>query len=125
MAKIIVQPDCGNAPRKLFLKELNIAFANGDMLYVSALIPDDIRWTLVGKRDIFDKEDYLKTLRKHTFWNVRELIIDTIITHGADASVSGQFVNGDGSAFSFCDVYRFKGASGSTLYSIISFVIKL
>ena len=37
---INVQPDCGNAPRKLFLKDLNVALANGDIEFFTKNIQD-------------------------------------------------------------------------------------
>ena len=124
MAKIQIQPDCGNAPRKLFLKDLNIAFANGDSEYLTDIVPEGINWVITGQKNITGKENYLKELKRHKFWKVKRLIIDTIITHGPDAAVSGQITTPDNLKFSFCDIYRFKGAGGTTINSITTFMIK-
>ena len=59
-----------------------------------------------------------------TFWKVNELIIDTIITYGPDASVSGHIITTNNLMFAFCDFYRFKGAGGITIKGITTFLIK-
>ena len=125
MAKITVQPDCGNAPRKLFLKDFNSALANGDIDFITANISEKINWEIIGQSSVTGKEDYLKALPRHQLWEVKELVINTIITHGPDASVSGEITTADKSKFAFCDVYKFKGAGGTTLNSIRTFIVKL
>lgn len=124
MAKIQIQPDCGNAPRKLFLKELNIAFAKGDLDLIKDAIPDHINWDIVGQKSVTGKDGYLNALKGYKLWKVKELIVDTIITHGSDASVSGQIIASDKSIYKFCDIYRFKGAGGTSINSITTFLIK-
>ena len=124
MAKIQIQPDCGNAPRKLFLKELHIALAEGDLDFIKDAIPEQINWEIVGQKSISGKDDYLKALKGYKLWKAKELIVDTIITHGPDASVSGEVIASDKSTYKFCDIYRFKGAGGTTINAITSFLIK-
>lgn len=125
MAKINIQPDCGNSPRKLFLKDLNVALANGDIEFITKNIQDDITWEIVGHLRLNGKENYLKAIKGHKLWKVKELTIDTIITHGPDASVSGQIIAADNSTFAFCDIYRFKGAGGTIINSIKTFLVSL
>jgi hypothetical protein len=48
--------------------------------------------------------------------------VDAIITHGPDASVGGKIVASDNSKLAFCDICRFKGAGGTTIKSISTFV---
>jgi len=64
-------------------------------------------------------------LNKHSLWNVKSLIIDTIITHGPDVCVSGTVTTSGNKFFMFCDIYRFKGAGGSIISDITSFIIEL
>jgi len=33
MVEIVVKEDCGNSPEKLFLKQLNFAFVEGDLAF--------------------------------------------------------------------------------------------
>ena len=124
MAKINVQPDCGNAPKKLFLKELNVSLANGDTEFFTKNIQERITWEIVGHLQVIGKENYFKAITGHKLWKIKELTIETIITHGPDASVSGQFISADNSIFSFCDIFRFNGAGGTTINSIKTFLIQ-
>jgi len=87
--RILIQPDCGNSPRKGFLKDFNVALATGNIDYIDKVIQDKIEWKIIGQFEIHGKKDYLIHLYKHCLWNVKSLTIDTIITHGPDACVSG------------------------------------
>lgn len=124
MASIHIQPDCGNSPRKLFLKDLNIAFVNGDIAYITRNIPSEITWQIVGQKSLKNKKSYLDELERNGIWKAKELTIDTIITHGPDASVSGKITATDNRKFSFCDIYRFRGAGGTIIKSIKTFIIE-
>lgn len=124
MGKISIQTDCGNSPRKLFLKDLNVALANGDKDFLTNNIPQKIKWEISGKKKVSGQEDYIKTVLHHKLWKAKELVIDTMITHGPDASVSGTVISADNSEYAFCDIYRFKGAGGTIINSITTFLIK-
>lgn len=69
-----------------------------------------------------EKKNYLNELENNKIWKVKELTLDALITHGPDASVSGHIIAMDNSAFSFCDVYRFKNAGGTTIFMAPSFL---
>jgi hypothetical protein len=101
-----------------------VAFANGDMDFFQELIPDKIIWEIAGEQQISDKVSFLKALKDRQLWKVKELVVESIITHGPEASVSGQVVAKDKSVYKFCHVYRFTRASGVTINSITTFVIK-
>lgn len=51
MTKLTIHADCGNAPEKLLLRNLNIAFAQGDVEGILGHFSDDIRWQIVGEAD--------------------------------------------------------------------------
>ena len=123
MLKVEIRPDCGNAPRKIFLKELYTAIANGDLNFLDKNISEDIYWEILGKKIIIGKENYLKEIKGHKLWQPKNLIIDTIITHGRDASLNGKIIGPDKLKFSFCDIYKFKGAGGKMISSILTFII--
>lgn len=57
MTKITVIPDCGNAPKKEFLKDFNIAFATGEADFIIQHVSDNIVWSIYGDKDIIGKED--------------------------------------------------------------------
>ena len=124
MVKVTVEADCGNAPRKEFLKQFHIALANSDSNFVIENITDDIHWEIVGNHAITNKEEFGKRILDSPFWNVKELVIDAIITHGNEASVNGTVVTSDDLKFAFCNVYKFKGFKGTLLKSIQTYLIE-
>src|SRR5690554_3623379 len=100
MAKITVEVNCGNAPKKEFLKNFHTAIANGDINFVAANISDTFNWEIIGNNTITNKEQFVEAIQEHRLWNVKELIVDAIITHGNDASVNGRVVTADDLIFS-------------------------
>jgi hypothetical protein len=124
MANIQIQPDCGNAPRKLFLKELLIAIAEGNVKHLQNVIPEHIHWEIVGRKQVTGQQQFFKELKGHALFKAKELIVDAIITHGYDASVSGKITTANKATYKFCDVFRFKGATGAVISSITTFLIE-
>ena len=55
MTKITVSADCGNAPKKGFLKEINIAFAKGNLDFLTESVTDKIVWNIIGNKKIEGK----------------------------------------------------------------------
>lgn len=48
--KVVCHADCGNAPRKILLKELNIAFAIHNLKFILDHTIDDLHWNRVGNK---------------------------------------------------------------------------
>jgi hypothetical protein len=122
MAKINIETDCGNSPRKLFLSKFNAAIGNCDKDFISNHVLDSIIWEISGLGNICGKEAYLTSLEKSAIWNAEELCIESIITHGRDAAVSGRIIHNQNKHFLFCDIYRFSSAGSSQIKNIRSFV---
>src|SRR4051812_3535537 len=55
MVKVNVQPDCGNAPKKIFLRDFMIAFANNDVSFILDSLADDAVWDVVGETTVNGK----------------------------------------------------------------------
>ncbi len=124
MAKITVKADCGNSPRKEFLKQFHTAMAEGDWSFVADNLSDSIRWEWVGSQVLEGKEAVEEQLAKSPLWQVKELVVDAIITHGNEASANGRVVTAAGKTFAFCNVYKFKGFKGTILHAIQTYLIK-
>src|SRR5690606_11069170 len=124
MVKVTVEAYCRNAPRKEFRKQFRIALANSDSNFVIENIIDNIHWEIVGNHTITNKEEFEKRILDSPLWNVKELVIDAIITHGNEASANGTVVTSDDLKFAFCNVYKFKGFKGTLLKSIQTYLIE-
>src|SRR5690625_1122222 len=89
--KIIVncKVDCGNAPKKKLLKDVNVAFVYGDRKFLKSCVTDDFLWDIVGDRKIQGENECEQMLLRLISERIVKLTLDTIITHGKVASVNG------------------------------------
>lgn len=125
MTKIVSSPNCGNSPKMEFLKEFNIAFAKGNIEYITENVADEIDWNIIGNRKIEGKEKFIKELEKMKSEKATELIIDQILSHGKEGATNGIMKMENGKKYAFSDFYKFKGAKGAVIKSITSYVIEI
>lgn len=125
MTKITVKPDCGNAPKKELLKQLNIAFAKGNSDFLTEVVSDDIEWDIIGDQKISGKEQFTGKLETLKSEKVSELILDRILTHGKEGAANGIIKMQNGNEYGFSDFYEFTGAKGAKVKSITSYVVKI
>lgn len=126
MVRVVGGQDCGNAPKKLLLRDFNVAFANSDIEALLENVSDDIRWTMVGSAEVVGKEAFETTLREMSGPDVVELVLHHIITHGNVGSANGILRFEDGKAYGFCDVYRFSShAKDAKIKEMSSYVIEI
>ncbi len=125
MTKIILQTDCGNSPKREFLKDLTIAFAKYDLKFISSSLSDDVQWTLIGDQKVEGKVAFLKSLKEMQDVKTAELQIQHISTHGKEGAINGEMILENGQKYAFCDVYEFTNTRGTMVKSIDSYVIEL
>lgn len=123
MTKIISSPNCGNSPKMEFLKEFNIAFARGDVAFISDSVTDDIIWNIIGDKKIEGKERFAVELEKMKSKKVSELVLEQILSHGKEGAANGIMKMQDGKEYAFSDFYVFQGAKGTKIKSMTSYVI--
>ncbi len=125
MVTITVHEDCGNAPKKLFLKDFLVASVSNDSAFVARNTTDDIRWNLVGSRCISGKQNVLTELQHLRSDEVTELVINTIVTHGYNGAADGSLKFKGGKVVAFCDFYQFRASTNNapiktiTTYAIV------
>lgn len=119
--------DCGNAPKKQWLKSFNEAFATGDTTYILDQVADDVTWRIIGESyTIQGKTAFAEELKAMTQYKVSGMHFDQIITHGSTGSANGTVLMQNGRKYGFCDVYLFTGAGKKArLKEITSYVILL
>lgn len=124
--KVVCPVDCGNAPKKILLKELNIAFAVNDLDFISDHIIDDLHWNIIGEKLILGKERLFKHLKQRASGKVLELHISNIITHGNTGSVNGKLVLENKTSYGFCNVYNFTSAGRKgKIKEITTYIIEI
>ncbi|KGR89817.1 hypothetical protein CD30_15035 [Ureibacillus massiliensis 4400831 = CIP 108448 = CCUG 49529] len=112
--------DCGNSPRKAILLELTKACLNKDTLFISKHITEDIKVNLIGHGKIQGKENLLAFIYQNNTYNITEVTIETIITHGTAAALNGYTLirNKGGSAFSL--IYTFTDSTKNVMIKEIT-----
>lgn len=125
MTKIISCPNCGNSPKKEFIKDFNIAFAKGDLEFIVQSVTDQIVWNIIGDKKIEGKTKLAEELGLMNSEKTTELIIHQIVSHGKEGAVNGIKKTKKGKEYAFSDFYIFNGAKGGKLKSITSYFIEI
>lgn len=113
--------DCGNVPRKLLLHDFYKAVYRGETQYLIDFLHEQFVWDFPGGTIDRDKEAALEYLSQYYASRMRQLTITKMITHGAEAAVSGTVLTESGLEYHFCDIFTFGNASSSKIKHISSF----
>lgn len=108
----------------MFLVDFTSAIANGESEFILQSLSNEFVCDIVGKSKTSGKESFIKALIEYNLWKVKLLTIDTIITHGTEASITGKIKTENNNSFQFCHVFRFKSAGNTTINSIKTYLIE-
>ncbi|MCY4539511.1 MAG: nuclear transport factor 2 family protein [Chloroflexi bacterium] len=125
MLKITINADCGNAPKKLLLRDLNIAFARADVEGILDKFSDDIRWQIIGGADLRGKAAARAALEAMKNAVATALLVHSIITHGREGAVNGVITMERGGSVAYCDVCQFASAAGKKIKSMKSYAVEI
>ncbi|MDE2747740.1 MAG: nuclear transport factor 2 family protein [Chloroflexota bacterium] len=125
MTRITIHADCGGAPKKQLLRDLNIAFAKADVEGILEFFSDDIRWRIMGEADLRGKEAVRAALEAMQEMVASELIIHSIIIQGRAAAVNGLIRTEGGGSVAFCDICQFESADGNKIQSMMSYAVEI
>lgn len=122
--KVVCDEDCGNAPKKVLIRDFITAIARGDQDFVQGNVTNEIVWEVVGKAKIKGVEVYLESLSQHPLQepNRKDVVIRNIITHGNVASANGT-ISANKKIVDFCEVYHFSGFKNAKIKAITSYII--
>ncbi len=98
--------------KEKFIQELNEAFAKGNVPFILNCMANDIEWEMIGGNSSRGKAEIEKEMSAMKDFEMIEMKVDKIITHGKLASANGHFKmkkNGEEKAYGFCDIYEFNG----------------
>lgn len=123
--EINIIPDCGNAPKKLVIRDFNIAFAKRDIHKILEMVSEEIEWTIVGEKSISGKEAFREEIENMNIQKAKSLSISHIITHGKLAAAHGEMTIPTGETISFADIYEFRSAGSKEIRKLISLMIQL
>jgi len=106
-----------------FLKQFNIAFAKGDVAFITESVTDDIVWNIIGDKKIEGKEKFTVELEIIKSEKVSKLVLEQILSHGKEGAASGIMKMQDGKKYAFSELYVFQGAKGTKIKSMTSYII--
>ncbi len=107
--KVVCAEDCGNAPKKLLLRDLALDYWGDEgRMFVDNLAEEAV-WIVVGGPRHVGKEAIREQCANDRGGEPTELHIHNIITHGNTAAANATVTMQDGSRIEYCDVYRFAG----------------
>ncbi|GAA2042989.1 nuclear transport factor 2 family protein [Yaniella flava] len=122
LSVVDIPENCGNAPRKIVIRDFLIALYSRAADAVIATLQDDIQWQLVGSRTLSTAADVRQWLGAEE--PVNELKLHTIITHGTDCGADGTIRHPDGSQSHFNHVIVFAGhGKNAKIKEIRSYII--
>lgn len=125
MTELVVEEDCGNAPKKQKLKEFYTELAAGDVEAILSRLTDDVRWTIVGEVSHDGKEAVEGYLEQILAAEYEEIHVDNIITHGYSGAANGTTTSSDGDMYGFCEVFTFDSPTNTAdIEAIDSYVIE-
>ncbi|WP_300345627.1 nuclear transport factor 2 family protein [Nesterenkonia sp.] len=101
--------DCGNAPRKIVIRDFLIALYDHDADSVLTHLDDAVEWHIIGDRVLHGHEEVAAWLA--TERAAAQLTIHSVITHGTDCGADGIVESATNSKLAFSHVLIFKGHS--------------
>ena len=108
--RIVCPDDCGNAPRKVQLRDFIIACAQGALGPHAELLAEGVVWDVVGEKAIVGRAAVGAYLEAAPGARPEELRIHTIVTHGSTAALNATLLGPGESRLELAEVYHFTGA---------------
>jgi hypothetical protein len=125
MVKVHVEADCGNAPKKLFLRDFVIALAKQDEAAVLESLMDNVQWHVVGKSALDGKAEVEKRLKSLMEDDLSEVTIINVLSHGNEGAVNGTLTLTDDETYGFCHFCVFSShGKNARIKEITSYRVK-
>lgn len=125
MVQITVDADCGNSPKQTFIKDFNIAFAEGNIDYLVEHVSDTVIWEMIGDKRIEGKAAFVAELEQMKDMSLAGFTLKSVSTHGKVGAADGVMTMPNGEQYAFCDVYEFTNARGKAISRIRSYIIRV
>ncbi|MCA1054428.1 hypothetical protein LCM10_05475 [Rossellomorea aquimaris] len=118
---IVTPADCGNSPKRVFLRDFLISMTVNDLSFIEKHLSDSFCWTEAGRNRRETKSGFIEMVEQQG--RVVELGIRGIITHGKEAAVNGIQKFADGRQTNFCHTIEFVSAGKKQIKAITSYII--
>lgn len=123
--KLICNEDCGNAPKKQYVLDFNVAFAENDIPAILEMLDENAEWDMIGNKKMSGRGAIKKELESMGTEQAKELNIRNILSHGKLCSANGEVTYSQGK-IAFCNVYTFSSHSkNAKIVKIESYAIDI
>jgi hypothetical protein len=120
---VVVDADCGNAPKKALVRDWLIAAAKGDTASIRAHLAEQARWETVGETECCGVEEVAEGLAG-LGEDVAVFRLDRLLSHGKHVAVDGSVEQADGASTRFAHFIEFDGhGKKSRIASIVTYVV--
>lgn len=114
--------NCENAPKKKIILDYLIAAAAANQAVLETLLVDTLSWIKPGESQLEGKLPFIKAVINHRL-DLSSLEIQSILTHGREASAHGIITDKKGNKTYFSDVFLFSSSKKEAkIKQITSFV---
>lgn len=117
--------DCGNAPKKVVLKDLIEAFAKNDREVIEKFCRKDVSWNIINDISVQGVDAIIDVLETKWPEEIEKLQLLNVITHGHTAAANGTASFTNGTTLAFCNVYKFVSPGKNLIKEMTSYVIKM
>lgn len=121
MLEIIIPIDCDHAPKKRLLRDLQIAYARGNVEEVLSYFTEEVQWDMPEHPVLIGKKSVRQFLHQMNSTSAQTLYLDQIITHGKEAAVRGRLIFKD-RKIRFADFYEFRSAGSKEIKTMTVFI---
>ncbi|WP_022870916.1 hypothetical protein [Yaniella halotolerans] len=123
LSVIDIPEHCGNAPRKVVIRDFLIALYSGAVDETLGMLKDDVRWEIVGSNVLSGQAETRAWLMNQD--STQELKLHTVITHGTDCGADGVATYAQSRAVCFNHVILFAGhGKAAKIKEIRSYLIE-
>lgn len=109
---IVVEVDCGNAPRKAQIRDWLIALEGADNMVLAGLLAADVVWERVGEETWRGSGVALANVPDAP---ARSLRVSSMLSHGKQVAAEGSVLRADGSDIRFAHIITFSGHGKAAL----------
>lgn len=109
MVDVVLEEDCGNAPKEAAVKDWLVSLASGEIGEVTSQLAEDARWIVAGSETVEGMTDISTISAELAALPVSTLVISNILSHGKRVAADGSPKLRDGREVRFAHFFTFSG----------------
>ena len=108
MITVTMSPDCGNAPKQAYIRDVLTSAARGERAAVAQAVADDWTYRVAGRPPATGEAAIDELIAEMSPPGLESLAITALMSHGKLAAASGWLL-GKGTRTEFCCMLTFTG----------------